>query len=98
MTEVLTRQPLEQLSMASSQRGTRRRSSRGADGDDDAPPAKKAKVDDTARGTVKQVNGRKNATTSKQRKDGTTSQCNFCLVWKLALQILRLMYLVGCIC
>lgn len=56
--------------MASSQRGIRRRSSRATDGDDDAPPAKKTKVNDTARETMKQVNGRKNATITKESKNG----------------------------
>ncbi|KAI9723817.1 MAG: hypothetical protein M1828_004067 [Chrysothrix sp. TS-e1954] len=56
--------------MSSAQRQTRRRSSRTADGDEDARPTKKQKLDTTTRGTSPQVNGTKGATVSGKTKSG----------------------------
>lgn len=67
MTEVITRTPLDPLSMSATQEG-RRRSARRAFDEEDTRPAKKAKTDDAPSKPVKQANGRKTAPTSKKAK------------------------------
>ena len=62
MTEIITRKPLEALGMASAQHNTRRRMSGIVDNDEDAPPAKKPRVEESSKPATRQTNGRKAAT------------------------------------
>lgn len=75
MTQVITRSPLEPLSMASSQQNTRRKSSRLLDTDDDAPPPKRTKIDDVAadKGRL-QSSGRKVPVDTRQTRAGMLPQ------------------------
>ncbi|KAF2396756.1 hypothetical protein EJ06DRAFT_170400 [Trichodelitschia bisporula] len=68
MTALLTRSPLQSLSMSSSQRATRR-STRHVFDDDDPPPAKRTKLDGASAmpPPAKKANGRAAAATSKRK-------------------------------
>src|SRR5215472_14299500 len=76
MTTFDTRSPLQALSMVSSQRPPRRRSAQNAFDDEDAPPAKRAKIDGaSAAGQEKsQMNGHKSSTDGRRKKPCKCSQ------------------------
>jgi hypothetical protein len=71
MTTLYSRSPLQPLTMSSSQRPTRRKTRHTFD-DDEAPPAKRSKVDVAAvsTGAVKSVNGKTKSVASKRSKAG----------------------------
>jgi len=65
MTTFDTRSPLQALSMVSSQRPARRRSAQNAFDDEDAPPAKRPKIDGEEKS---QVNGHTSGADGRRKK------------------------------
>jgi len=72
MTEIITRAPLQALSMSSSQRAPRQKASRRADFEDEgARSSKKIKTDATLNSTAKPTQGRKQGNPGKKTQAGT---------------------------
>jgi hypothetical protein len=69
MTSVYSRSPLQLINMQSTQRPSRRRTTRHLFNDEEEPPAKRSKIEgNTANGTDKQANGKALAPRAKRQK------------------------------
>lgn len=73
MTSVYSRSPLHLINMQSTQRPSRRRTTRHLFNDEDEPPAKRSKLEENtaANGGSKQANGKASAPKAKRPKRGT---------------------------